>query len=277
MKYRHNHYVPSCIIKSWCTEGPKYKGVHVYEISKHKKIFSCCEGQRKFSFAIDDNIYIPEINNKRATSVERWFQTHENALSHLINGFNNHRSGNFEIDLNNLTLIKMAIIGLEQRTKYVLEKTRKEILSRNSLKDNCDIKKTKLENMINGITEMTKRIVPAHVIVTRLNDKELLLSDRPVVDGDDMKITAIGRKIMIVIIKDSFSRITYKNEDPDFIDIINKHIIKNAREWLVAGSEQLLDKYIPFFSTDEYKQDLQNERIIDLKLDHIEFGCSIEK
>jgi hypothetical protein len=129
--------------------------------------------------------------------------------------------------------------------------------------------------MIDGITEMTKSIGPAHVIVTRLRDKELLLSDRPVVDGDDMKIATIGRKIMIVIIKDSFSRITYKNEDPDFVDIINQHIVKNAREWLVAGNENLLDKYIPFFTTDEYKKDIQNEKVIGIKPEHIKFGSSI--
>lgn len=275
MKYRHNHYIPSCIIKSWCTEGPKYKGVHVYDILKHKKIFSCGEGQRKYSFAIVDNIYILETNKKRATSVEKWFQSHENALSLLIEGFNKHRSGNFEIDINNLILIKMSIIGLEHRTKYVLNKTKKEILFRNGQENKNNIKRVVLENMIAAITEMTKSIGPALVIVTRLKEKELLLCDRPVIDGDNIKIAVIGRKIMIVIMKDSISKVIFKNEDTDFVDVVNQYILTNAREWIVAGNEKILDKYIPFFITEEYKKDIQNEKVTAIKPEHLKSGYSI--
>lgn len=275
MKYKHNHYIPSCIINSWCIEGPKYKGVHVYEILKKKKKFSCGEGQRKYSFAIVDNIYIPEINNKRANSVERWFQSHENNLSYLINSINNDKIGNANITDENFIKIIKAIIGLEYRSGYVLDKTRKKILSLNILRDNYDIKIATLENMIDTITEITYSFLPAHIMITHLQNKELLLSDRPVVDGGDFKIAVVGKKLMVQIFKSSNPLIIYKKEDPDFVDIINQHIVKNAREWLVVGNEKLLDKYIPFFSTDEYKQDIQNEKVNGIKPKHIEFSSSI--
>jgi len=276
MEYKHNHYIPRFILNSWCIEGHNYNGVHVYEILKQKKTFSDCKGKKGYSFALIDNMYIPVINDKRATSVEKWFQSHEYNLSYLINSIDNDKIGNANITDENFIKIIKAIIGLEYRSGYVLDKTRKEILSLNILKDNYDIKKATLENMIDTITEITYGFLPAHVMITHLRNKELLLSDRPVVDGGDFKIAAVGRKLMVQIFKSSYPLIMFKKEDPDFVDVINECIVKNARNWLVAGSKDLLNKYIPFFKTNEYQQEIQNEKCIKHKPIYIELGSSIE-
>ena len=283
MQYKRNHYIPITIINNWVTKGEKEDGIYVYNIEKKKKYFVLANDKRKFSFAVTKNLYVPEINQKRLTSVERWFSGQEAALTKFINKLKLSKYNDVIVNLNNFSISVLALTGLEYRSRYQINKI-KEYLIKNpdvaekiSSDTDSNIDKSVLNNLIHLITNQTNKMMPAQLLVTHLSNPDLVLSDCPVINSGETKIYIVSSKMMIFLQKSEFgvSKIEPGKEDKTITEFINKQTVLQARDWIVSSTEPIIDKYIQVINSEEYKENLKKDKIVSINLTHLLTGYSI--
>ena len=286
MNYKRNHYIPISLINSWVIQNKKGNGVFVYNIHKKKKFFCSAKDKRKFSFAIKNNLYVPEINQIRFTGVERWLSSQEVQLSRFLKKLNKLKNKEVYEVYNapkKFSLSIQALIGLEYRSRIAINKI-KEFLITNpiyqkkiSANDCLNIDKTVLENLIHVITNQTHKIMPAQLLVFQLSKSELILCDQPVIDIDDLKCYVAGRRLLIYIKRsnEGVSNIVFRKKDINIINTVNHQLALQARDWIVASNELILEKYILVINSEEYKQNLKKDKIELLIPKHLNTGYSI--
>ncbi|MBC8525829.1 MAG: hypothetical protein H8D22_03000 [Candidatus Cloacimonetes bacterium] len=283
MQYKRNHYMPITIIKNWVTESEKKTGVYVYNIKKKKKFFASAKDKRKFSFAVKNHLYVPEINQIRLTSVERWFSGQEANLTDFIKKLELFKNHNVIINLNTFSLSVLALIGLEYRSRYQINKIKEflikssSVVEKISLEPDSNIDKIVLKNLIHVINDQTHKIMPAQLFVTHLSNPDLVLSDRPVIDSGESKVYIASSKMVVFIQKSELgvSKIELCNEDKDITEIINKQAVLQARDWIVASNESIINKYIQVINSEEYDKNLKKDKILIFKPKHLLTGYSI--
>ena len=182
---KNNHIIPKCLIRQWSTKQEKFSGVHVYELIQKKIYFSSGSGKRGFSFAIEPYFYVPTIKDERIYKVENWLASVENTLATFIKKLNEDADYSLFKNRQEFTKLLLALFSLKNRTKYDIQQIR-EFIHRNpnmkeliEMEQNREIEIAVMENLINATTEEAIEYSNCEIIVCKIKEGNILLSDRP--------------------------------------------------------------------------------------------------
>jgi len=267
MEKKNNHIIPKALLKQWKTFNQNRYGVYCYEIETKSSIFSASDGKRGYSFAIEEDFYVPTIENERKLNVENWFSGLEHTLAIAIERLNRGTEGPICRNRQDFTKFSMALLSLKHRTKYHVEQVIKYLNNNPSTKklveasENRSVHLVSLENIVNAITEEAIEYANYEMIVFRNLTGNLIIGDQPfmaeVIDG--YNFVTLSPNYFVAFRKSKNSAFTYIPGEEGMIDMLNKYMAKAARHWIVAKNEETLAKYIEEASQtkDELTPDFQ--------------------
>jgi hypothetical protein len=282
---RKNHYIPRFILNSWASDGPRYRGVWVYEIEKARKYFSAATGGSAYSFAIDLDLYVPMLLGERATAMERWFSKLEGSLATLI-----RQAGARSDEIKAATqgewiAATMGLFGLEARSKFNVQHIRSRIESdpevRAFLADNPDktAHQLVLENIIHYVSESASEFNPIEIEFLHSASQKLIYSDRPFFNSRHLphRFVALTSTCFAGYQRSpsGFARYRHNDANQDLIATLNREIALNARSWIVAQSEAQLDTSISVVTSDAWKTRANSDRVELVPLKRIAASWSI--
>ncbi len=252
MEKRNNHIIPRVILKQWNSFNQNRFGVYCYEIADKKTIFSESKGKRGYSFAIEEDFYIPKIQNERKVNVENWFAGMEDMLGLVIKRLNVETEKSFFKNREEFTKFSMALFSLKHRTKYRIEQIIKHLIGNPEQKKlvqaslDRDVHLVALENLVHAITDDTIGYANYELLVCRNTMGDLIIGDEPfmaeVVDG--YNFVTLSPYFFIAFRKHGKSTFAYLPSNEKMIDTLNRTMAQNARYWVVAQREEVLSKYI---------------------------------
>lgn len=257
-QFKNNHTIPRCLIKEWAIERSDYFGAHVYEYAKDKTHFSAGKGTGAYSFAIEPDIYVAQKDKERIVAVEKWLGGVENAFSIFLREIKKNHGSYLLRDKKSFDLVLLALFSLRHRSKHNLDSIHrfldknpdyKEMISSENEEDQDIIV---LENLVHSTIEEAMRFARCELIIAKNQGGNLLLGDRPFLfnkDQDDYSFIPITPYHLVSIRKIDEPSYYYFNETAltdEMVHNFNQMIVSNSRRWIVATSEDLLRKYIPF-------------------------------
>jgi hypothetical protein len=118
-----------------------------------------------------------------------------------------------------------------------------------SLDEEEDIDIVVLENLVNTTIEEAMRFSNCEFIICKNYNGNLLLGDRPFLfsQDDDYSFLPLTPHYLISIRKITETSYYSFNEEAltdEMVDTFNRMIAENSREWIVARSEEQLQRYI---------------------------------
>jgi len=263
-EYERNHAIPRCMLNYWVDNSGVYPGVHVYDIQQKRIYKSESRGKRAFSFAITNNLHIIDVDNERATSLERWMSSLESTLGYFLQQIHNQKS----IDLNNQNELKfaMALLALENRSKFDLEYIKKYLANRQEDKS-VNVKKLTLENLIDHVTLLARDYLPLDLLLLHSGNNSWLLSDRPFFNWSELpyRFIVLTNKMLLGYRK-SPDKFRYIYENSPSVEEVNRMIALQARDWIVSEKTEIIQEYIPVFSEPAYNKSMQNGGIEEIRL-----------
>ncbi len=263
---KNNHYIPKLILKHWITKNSENrKGVYVLDTTKDKSYFSSSAGKRAFSFAIENDLYVPKIEDERRVELEDWFGGLESTLAKTILKLNSASQEPLFQSQDEMTKFVLALFSFKHRTKYVIEKHRKyleenpEKLKLISGRSDDNKELILLENIVNATTHDTIKLSSFEMVVMKSKGKSLIMGDMPFLENivDGFNFLPLTNKVFIgfrSIGESSF----YKVQEPsdELVGSLNSAIASNSRYWIVADNKSQIEKY-----EKELKSNLENEPI----------------
>lgn len=284
-EFKRNHHVPRFMLNAWSSQGAKYRGTWVYDIREGKKHFSAADGGSAFSFAIDNDLYVPRFEGERATAMERWFGKLEDSLSRLVR---QAHDGSEEIKAKTQAewiAATMGLFGLEHRSRYNVEKLKAAIEADAELRAfvAADAERSShhlvLENIIHNVTEMAGLFNPIELIFEHTGKFRLICGDRPFFnnEGLDHRFVVLTNTCLAAYRRSPTARPQYVHADatPDFVAQLNQQIALNARDWIVAETEKQLDEYIEIVRSDAWKKRTESDKIEKVPLKTLQSGWTI--
>jgi len=282
--HKKNHYIPKAMLKHWevCVRG-RY-GVHVHTIAEDRRAFASSRGRIPYPFAIAEDLYVPNIAGKRATVMEGgWLAEMERVLAHFIHQV--HVKAPLSTrDPQNLSKLSMALIGLEQRSRYNIQKIVAFIEQEPALRAQVAISSERsthrivLENLINYVTELHGRLAPMEFTFEHAGESEFIIGDRPSITDERMaeRIAVLTNKVAVVYTQSQRElRYRYLDANEALVASINHEMAMNAREWLVARDPNLLDRYVAVVRSDQWRQRVARERRLAIQPQFVRFGWRI--
>lgn len=263
MEHKRNHYVPQFILRGWVTRGLKYSGVWVYDIREERSFFSNATGAKAFSFAATDDLYVPKIDGKRSASMEKWFGGQESALSKVVREALQKRDILTDrATYDELAALTFALVGLEHRSRHEIEASTRAVRDDPDLRKiissnpERDIHRLVLENIINDTTNTVQEL--GHVEITFFEtENSLICSDRPAFLHDEIgHFVVLTNHCFAVYHTSSAGLFRYRHEQAraDFVESVDRALTFAARDWIVADSEQNLNRHIEVIKTSEWKE-----------------------
>lgn len=281
---KKNHYIPRFILNYWKIEGDKYPGAHTYEISKDRKVFSSAKGRSAYSFATVNDLYVPFIGSGRNTNMEKWFSGLESPLASFVRQVHSKVDPIQFKSHNDLTKFQMGIEGLNYRSRYMIERIKEvvesspEIKSYISANPERSTDQVTLENIVHLVTEMALRFTPMELkIIVSEREKSFITCDRPsfIQESFDHRFVVLTNKVMLAYKKSTVGfQYRYEAAKDGFIDEMNSQIAYEARDWIVADSEELLEKYIRVVKSDEWKKRASSDKIEFIPIERLTSGYS---
>jgi hypothetical protein len=263
-EYKRNHTIPRCMLDYWVDNTGTFPCVHVYDIRQDRIYKSESRGKKAFSFAIENDLHIVEVNNHRATSVEQLLASLEGTLCHFLRAV--HKRSPFELESSEEIKLAMAFQALECRSRYDLQLVRSYI-SRNQKPGLSDEKKLTLENFIDYLTTMARGFVPLEIVAINSGDDSWIISDRPFFHSAEIshRLLVLTNKVLIGYKKSANnSRYTYL-DCPSTVEM-NRMIAFQARDWIAADNAQTLQKYISVFKEPAWKESKEKDGVTELIL-----------
>jgi len=272
MEKKNNHIIPKALLKQWKTFNQNRYGVYCYEIESKSSFFSASDGKRGYSFAIEEDFYVPRIENERKLNVEDWFCGLEHTLAITIERLNKGTESPICRNREDFTKFSMALLSLKHRTKYHVEQVIKYLNNNPATKklveasENRSVRLVSLENIVNAITEESIEYANYEMLVCRNLTGNLIIGDQPfmadVVDG--YNFVTLSPYYFVAFRKSRNSTFTYIPSEDGMIDTLNRYMAKATRYWIVAKNEEILAKYIEEASQtkDELTPDFQSIKYI---------------
>ncbi len=272
---RNNHVCPKCLIKQWVTYEHGRNGVHVYEIAKQKFSFSETKGQRAFSFAIQDFIYVPEIDGQRINILEDWFSGFEGELAmfikHVKEGKQLIEARTAEEAMSKWDKLLQGIFSLKNRNVYDIKMITKHFEDNPHLKPKLgiaeisNVEQLVLQNLIFCVVAEAEEYKMCDLVIFYNPSGDLLLTDRPmfIEDATDYLFFPVSPYHLIGIVKSTVSTPTYEHRMlPDYmVESYNQMVITRARDWVVSTKRELLEKYAPDMIPFDDKEVPESSRI----------------
>lgn len=267
--HRHNHYVPRFMINYWETASGHHRGVFVYSLPEGRTYFEKTTTRRPYPFAIVEDLYVPLIGGRRATSMEaRWLSAQETALSDLVR-LAHQRTDRLARDIAEYTKISMALFTLEQRSRFNLERLRRAVEDRPELRKCISTSPERephrlvLENLIHLVTETHSRHWPLSLVFVYSGNGSFILTDRPGFTDPRMpeRVMVLTNKVAVIYQRSEQPTFEHIDATPDFVDMVNKMVAIRARDWLVADNTALLDRWSEATRSIEAENYRRSERI----------------
>lgn len=282
--YRHNHYVPRFMIQYWEKPNRGVPGVFVHLLPEDRSAFQRTTRRRPYPFAIVEDLYVPLVDGRRATSMEaRWLNNQETALSELVR-LAHQRSDRLARNVAEYTKISMALFALEQRSRFNLEYLRRAVDDRREFREYISASPERephrlvLENLIHLVTEMHTRHWPLTLAFVHSGKASFILTDRPGFADQGMpeRVMVLTNKVAVVYQR-SISQPMFEHVDAtrEFVDTINRMLAIKARDWIVADDPSVLDRWVQVSRSAEAEKYRRSERIERVEPVFLPTGLSI--
>jgi hypothetical protein len=284
--YKKNHGVPRFMLEYWVDPSTSHKGVHVHEVKSRRSYVSTGEGKKAFSFAITNDLYIHTGYGNRAVGLERWFSRLEDALAALVHQVHVKKE---PIEYTSFTYTKtlMAIISLECRSPYNIQKIQKAIEEDKSLREiispdpSHPLEQQILENIVHLVSEQVESLTPTEMIFFLApRSRSWVIGDRPYLTDDrlEYRFVVLTNKVLLGYRRSpDEDKYQYQEVKENFIENINRMITLQAREWLVADTSAILQKYVTLFDSDEWRTSVAADHISLLPVRNLTSGWTINK
>jgi len=265
MDKKNNHFIPKCLLKRWITSNDNYCGVNVLNIKSKSIDFSYSRGYKAFSFASSDNLYVLTKENDRLLNLENWFNGLENSLSIFIDKVSKNDSYLFK-NIGHLNKLIMGLVSFEYRSRYFFEKGIEFLESNPNIKSSFNGKNSFqiiLENVVNATTYNTNQLFPVEFTIYQ-SDIPILICDRPLMFKvlDEHSFLPLTPNLILSFNKTSNQpMIRYLKADEKFVNIFNKMIVGNAREWIVSTDRNVLEDLISIKDFGQYNDTLIFDRL----------------
>ena len=271
MKYKHNHFIPRFMIKYWSDPQTPHKGVHVYDIGKHRAYVSAGDGRRPYSFAIADDLYVHCADGPRAVGLERWFSGLESALAPLVRQIHDRKDPIVCPTSTAWTRVLMAILGLECRSPYNLQMIQKKLSSDDDLRRILDpdavapAEQQVLENIVHQVSDKVSEYTPTEMLfMVAPASRSWVLCDRPHfhAPASRYRYVVLTSKIVLRFKKsEDVHNYEYVEVTPGDFDAFNHEIALQARAWLVADSPSNLAKFGAVVKSAEWEERVAADHI----------------
>lgn len=272
MEYRNNHTIPRVILNHWATEIDSRTGVFVYDIIKDRDYFSSAIGKKAFSFAIEDSIYVPEIDSVRHPNLEKWKSGIEGSLSQFIEKIKNKERSSIVKDSAELNKILMGLFSLNYVSTHDLKLTHDfidnnpDFRAKISGQPERETRLLVLENIVNVVSIETQGVLPVDFIVTTItNDKEFIYCDRPFINNafDGLSFIVLSNKIILAFKKsEDISTIDYIESKDNFVDVINDNLAMQSRNWIISASQRQLHSHKNIICSKRWRESKKNDHAL---------------
>jgi hypothetical protein len=268
-EYKKNHYIPRAMLNYWVTKPGKYPGVHVFDVREQQQIFSSASGQKAFSFAIVDDLYVPKVDGRRAVSLEKWMSSLEGPFLAIV--AQAHAGQGLVLKTNkDQTRVAMALRAMEVRSRYQLERIKLALVHNPALSEIIggdlgeNLEQLVLQNLINTVSEKAAWLRPLDLTFLHTTDESLVLSDRPFFEYEPgLNFMVITNRVFVAYRRSESGVATYSHVDASagFVTEINRAIASRGRDWLVADNAEQRDRYAKVFSTAEWHEAVKADKV----------------
>jgi len=250
---KNNHYIPKSILKYWVTKNEKNKkGVYVFDLKKNKSYFSEPFGRRAFSFAIENDIYVPVIEGKRRLELEEWFAGLENTLAITVKKIESDTNSTLFKSKKEMDKFILALFSFKHRTKYVVKNIEKYLKNNpkylkliTGKKDNSS-EVILLENIVNAINHDAIKLSRFEMIIMKSKENSFIYGDLPFLENiiDGYNFMPLTNKILIAF-RSTKEKSFYKKYECEnkMVESINFAIASNSENWIVADNLNQIIKY----------------------------------
>jgi len=271
----------------WVDPSTPHKGVHVHKVKSRRSYVSTGQGKKAFSFAITNDLYIHTAYGNRAVGLERWFNRLEGTLAALVRQVHVKKVPIKPIPTITYTKTLMAIISLECRSPYNIQMIKKAIEEDNSLSEIISpaprrpLEQQILENIVHSVSEQVESLTPTELIFFFApRSRSWVIGDRPYLKDDrlEYRFVVLTNKVLLMYRRSpDVDKYRYQEVDENFIETMNKMITLQAREWLVADTSAILQKYVDLFDSDEWRASVAADHISLLPVRNLISGWTINK
>jgi len=248
---RFNHFIPRLILKHWeIPISDNRYGVHVLDILKNRKYIAESRGKRAFSFAAENDLYVPKILNERRTELEDWFSGCETIIDKTINKIKKLENAPLFTSSEDLNKFLLGILAFKHRTQFDIEKIKEHLKSNEDLKNQIDATKDidilVLENIVTAATENLVKYSNFQMQAFISKDESIIMCDRPFLEDvfDGYSFMPLTNKICIGLkLSHSNQSVSGTIINNSQVHSLNNILALNSRKWIVADSENQLAKY----------------------------------
>jgi len=276
--YKRNHVIPRFQISYWISDPgpehwanrlgvPPYKGVWAYDLRKKRASYAAPD----FNFAISSDVYVPRIDDERATSVEQWLSDLEGELASLCAQVHEQKDALAVQSHRAAVKALMAMFSLECRSSHNVAAIAAAIEGDPSLVEvvggdpSQSAKQIALQNLINSVTERATAYGRLRLRFWYAADGGVLLCDRPTFSGPGLPtfIVLTSRVIASVEEGDPQEAFGYQYHElgRDFLTSLNKMCALQARAWIVADTEAGLKQYVEVVESDDWRRSVAADRV----------------
>ena len=174
------------------------------------------------------------------------------------------------MEVRKLTEFSMAIFAMEQRSRYNLERLKNHIEQHPQLRAQISsgperaLQTQILENLINIATESHNRHFPLEMVFIHSGSDRFIISDRPAFrdDGLEYRVMVLTNEVAVFYKRSSAGPpCTHSDASAELVDTINSELAHRARDWIVAETEEQLERYAQLVHSEQWHTNLATEQI----------------
>ncbi|NCP30554.1 MAG: hypothetical protein COZ06_29370 [Armatimonadetes bacterium CG_4_10_14_3_um_filter_66_18] len=279
--YTKNHYVPRFLLERWAQVGGHGRRLRVYDILRRRRYTASLD-----SFAAQNELYIPRVARTRALSVEHWLSGLETSLAALVAQVHDGVADlQFQDDME-LAKAMMGLLSLECRSRHDVEAVadtlscNPELRARVTGDPDRDDQTLALENLVNHVTERYGALTPMELVIQRTDCPAWILTDRPAVSlpALGMGIASVSPNVLVGYQRGRVvGRYVYVPPPAELVDAVNTQLAMHACEWLVAPSDDVLNRMIAVVESGAWHEERESERAHLLPVEHLLWGVKIDR
>lgn len=263
---KNNHEVPKTMIKRWAVKNK------IWLLDLNSQTIE--ERSVEATFAIEEYLYVPLINEVRNDDVENWLQGGEEKLARFLKRIakKDIHSPMKRADFNLFTL---GLLSLAHRSGYTVSMVIKELEVNEELRKTMGLvesnyHKAAVENLINLINITVQKFSTAKFKVMTNFQKPLLISDRPCIDGtmNDYNFISCPMTPAAAIYGElsidgpMLNWVEANLANNQLVDNINEFTIAQARSWIVATTRNQLESIRHLVTPEEIKKRISKDKLV---------------
>jgi hypothetical protein len=216
-------------------------------------------------------VYVPRIEDERATSVEQWLSDLEGELASLCTQVHD-RKDPLTIQTHSAAVrALMAMFSLECRSSHNVEAVAAAIEADPSMAEivggepGQSTKQMALQNLITLVTERATAYGRLRLRFWYSPNGGVLLCDRPTFSADGLPTFVVLTNRVIASVEEGDPQETfgyqYHELGEDFLASLNTMSALQARAWIVADTEAGLQQYIKVVQSDDWARSVASDSV----------------